>query len=360
MRILVACGSSGGHIFPALALIDSLKPSVDQILLVLPQKSRENKISITSLRIEYIHSANFTLRLSKENISGACLFLLGFLESLRIIIKFNPDVVVGFCSLNTIAVIFWAWLFRRNTIIHEQNVIPGRANFLLAKLVDKTAVSFSQTAGYLSISAKKIKLVGNPLRSELTRVKKEEALDFFGFKAEKFTLLITGGSQGSHRLNTVCFESIASLEKKDKLQIIHISGIHDFVVLKDRYTCVGVAYKIFDFFPTMQYAYSIADLVISRAGATTIAELQRFGIPAILVPYPYAYAHQLANARVLESAKAALIIKDEELNVERLNGQLLQFMENPAKLDVMRRAYAEFKPLDAASLLAKEVFDFYR
>ena len=358
MRILIVTGSSGGHIFPAAALIDSLKGCSSRILLVLPKKSKENKIPVNLVKIKYIHTANLTLSLSRKNISGALFFLLGAWESLRIIIEFKPDVVVGFGSLNTVALVFWAWLFRINTIIHEQNVIPGRANRLLAKLADKIAVSFSQTAGYLNISAKKIRLVGNPLRRELVRLKKDEALNFFGFKEGRFNILITGGSQGSHKLNTVVFESISAFERKDDLQVIHISGISDFALLKNKYASSGISYKIFDFFPAMQYAYSIADLVICRAGATTIAELQKFGIPALLVPYPFAYAHQSANARALESIGSALIINDEELSAEKISDCLREFLKNPDKLEAMRRAYAKILIPDAASLLAKEVLDF--
>jgi len=326
--------------------------------LVLPQKSKENKIPVDLVKIEYIHTTNLTLSLSKKNILGAYFFLLAIFESLRIIIRFKPDVAVGFGSLNTVPLIFWAWLFRIKTIIHEQNVIPGRANRLLAKLADKIAVSFSQTANYLNISAGRITLVGNPVRKELVRLNKESALDFFGFKKARFNILITGGSQGSHKLNTVFFESISAFKKKDDLQIIHISGIQDFALLQNKYSSLGLSCKIFDFLPAMQYAYSLADLVICRAGATTIAELQQFGVPAILVPYPFAYAHQLANARVLESIKAAIIINHEELSAERLSDELLEFLENPSKLESMRQAYVKIKILDAASLLAKEVLNF--
>ncbi|MDD5120641.1 MAG: undecaprenyldiphospho-muramoylpentapeptide beta-N-acetylglucosaminyltransferase [Candidatus Omnitrophica bacterium] len=358
MRVLIASGSSGGHIFPALALINSLKEPSIRILLVLPQKAKENKIPVNAVTTEYIHTVNLTLSLSKKNILGAFIFLLAAWESLRIILRFKPEVVVGFGSLNTVALIFWAWLFRINTIVHEQNVIPGRANRLLSKIADKIAVSFIQTAGYLNVSGRKVFLVGNPVRRELVKLDQKEALEFFGFKEGKFNLLITGGSQGSHKLNTVVFETIAALKVKDAFQVVHISGSQDFAELKSRYASLAVPHKIFDFFPNMQYAYSASDLVICRAGATTIAELQKFAIPAVLVPYPYAYAHQLANARALEITKAAVIINDQELNVEKLSRLLIDFLENPAKLTEMRSAFKVIGISDAAGLLAKEVLSF--
>jgi len=119
-------------------------------------------------------------------------------------------------------------------------------------------------------------------------------------------LLITGGSQGSCKLNAVCFEAISASKIKDQLQIIHICGVQDFAVFKEKYASTGLTYQLFDFFTSMQYAYSLADLIICRAGATTIAELQRFKLPAVLIPYPFAYAHQLANAKALGDLKAAL------------------------------------------------------
>lgn len=355
MRVLIVTGSSGGHIFPALALIDSLNNLCDEALLVLPKKIRDNNIPVGSARVKYIHTAALSFNLNSKNISAVYLFLLGAWESLRIIIKFKPEVVVGFGSLNTIPLIFWAWLFRRKTIIHEQNVIPGRANRLLAKLVDRVAVSFSQTNKYLNISAAKIALTGNPIRKDLIRINKKEALDFFKFKEGKFNILITGGSQGSHKLNSICFEVVSACKKRDDLQIIHISGMRDFNLLKEKYGALNLAYKLYDFFSPMQYAYSAADLVICRSGAATIAELERFVIPAVLIPYPFAYAHQEANARVLGDLKAALIIKDEELSAEKLADKLNEFLANPEKLEAMRQAYAQIKPLDGVSLLLGEV-----
>lgn len=357
MRILIVTGSSGGHIYPALALIDSLQGLANNLLLVLPKKNQHNFIPSGALRVEYIPAVSLSFNLSGKNIKGAYLFLSGAWQSLRIVIKFKPEVVVGFGSLNTVALVFWAWLFRIKTMIHEQNVVPGKANCLLAKLVDRVAVSFNQTKNYLDISGKKIITTGNPLRKDLIQIDRKKALDFFGFTDGKFNILITGGSQGSHRLNTVCSEAVSISQKKDNFQVIHITGPGDFPVLQKKYRALNLTSKVFEFLPTMQYAYSVADLVICRAGATTVAELQRFAIPAILIPYPFAYAHQKANACLLEELKAALVIKDEELAAENLTDRLDDLLMNPDKLTAMRKAYGQQIPADAASLLAQEVLN---
>jgi UDP-N-acetylglucosamine--N-acetylmuramyl-(pentapeptide) pyrophosphoryl-undecaprenol N-acetylglucosamine transferase len=356
MKVLIATGSSGGHIFPAVALMEALRKSGAQVLLVLPQKNQQNNFLVAAGQVEYIPAVNFSLKLSRMNLVGSYLFLCCAWKSLRIIIKFKPEVVVGFGSLNTVALIFWAWLFRIKTMLHEQNVICGRANRLLAKLVDRVAVSFSQTCSDLDIAPEKIVLTGNPLRLDMCRVDKKEALDFFGFKEGKLTILVTGGSQGSHRLNVVCLEALAAYQKNIELQVIHICGAQDLGVLGTGYASSALQYKLFDFLLRMQYAYSVADLVICRAGATTIAELQKFKIPAILIPYPFAYAHQSANAFVLEKIKAAWVIRDQEFTPEKLKAVLNELLLDPQKLVAMRQAYdAQLAVSDAAGLLAKEV-----
>ena len=357
MRVLIVTGSSGGHIFPALALADSLKNSGQNVLLVLPEDEGKNKIPIDFAQIKYIRAAKLSFSLNKKNILGVYFFLLGAWQALRIIINFKPLVVVGFGSLNCISLVFWAWLFRVKTIIHEQNVVCGRANRLLSKLVDKVAVSFSKTRNYLDISGEKIVLTGNPLRKDLVPLDKKAALDYFKFKEGKFTILIIGGSQGAHRLNAACFESLSIYQQKDDLQIIHVSGIQDFSWLKGQYACTNLAYKLFDFLAAMRYAYSASDLIICRAGATTIAELQKFRVPALLIPYPFAYAHQSANAQILENIGAAEVLLDSGLSADKIKERLQEYFCNNEKLKAMQEAYKKLPVLDATTMLANEVLN---
>lgn len=355
MRVLIVTGSSGGHIFPAIALLEALNSSAQEALLVLPQKSRQDKIAVAPGQIKYIPAANLSFNLNRKNIFALYFFLSGAWASLRIIVKFKPDLVVGFGSLNTIALIFWAWLFRIKTMVHEQNVICGRANKLLVKLVDKVAISFSQTRNYLNIAPFKIVLTGNPLRRGCFRVDKKKAEDFFKFKEGKFTILIMGGSQGSHRINAAWMEVLSACQKKDDLQLIHICGTQDFTWLAAEYAALPLTCKLYDFFYQMEYAYSVADLVICRAGATTIAEIQKFNLPALLIPYPFAYAHQLANAQVLADVGAAEVMFDAELSADKLKASLDAYFCNCEKLQRMKKAYQKLPVLDATERLMSEV-----
>jgi UDP-N-acetylglucosamine--N-acetylmuramyl-(pentapeptide) pyrophosphoryl-undecaprenol N-acetylglucosamine transferase len=355
MRVLIVTGSSGGHIFPALALAESLKSRSNELLLVLPKKSQGNSITIEFVDVKYIYAATLGFKLNSKNIVGLFCFLAGAWEGLLIILKFKPDVVVGFGSLNTIALIFWAWLFRIKTIIHEQNVIPGRANCLLAKLVDKVAVSFSQTNNYLNVADEKIVLTGNLVRNSLIKINRKQALDFFKFKEGKFNILITGGSQGSAKLNSVCLQALAAFQNKEKLQIVHIVGSGDSALLKTKYDAANLDYRLFEFSSQMQYAYSFADLIICRSGASTVAELAKFRVAAILVPYPFAYAHQLANAKILEDIGAAEVLLDADLTFQKLNDKLQTYCFNDEKLKKMQEAYQKILVLDAATNLANAV-----
>lgn len=355
MRVLIVTGLSGGHIYPALALADFLKDSKQNVLLVLPDDGRKSRISVNFAQIEYIHAARLSFGLNKNNLLNVYLFLLGSWQVLRIIIKFKPLVVVGFGSLNSISLIFWAWLFRIKTIIHEQNVVCGKANRLLSKFVDRVAVSFNQTRNYLNISDEKIVLTGNPLRLDLVEVERKVALDFFKFKEGRFNILITGGSQGAHKLNTICLGALSTFQNKIDLQVMHICGTQDFNELSKGYLSTTLNYQLFDFFKQMQYAYSIADLIICRAGATTIAELAKFKVPAILVPYPFAYAHQLTNAQVLSNIGAAEILLDEDLTIDKIKERLKSYFADREKLKAMRMGYQKLPVLRATEKLASEV-----
>lgn len=357
MRVLLATGSSGGHIFPALALMRQLKQSGADVLMVLPKKENGVIFSAGKDEVLYIRASGLSLKLNAKNIKAAYSFLAGAWQSLKIVINFKPDVCVGFGSLETLALMFWSWLFRIKTMIHEQNVIPGKANCLMSGFVDKVAVSFTETAGYIKVSGLRLAVTGNPLRGEMSRVDRTKALEFFGLDAGKFNVLVTGGSQGSHKLNDVCSEALCACCGKSGLQVVHICGPQDSSRLRQVYQRAAIAHKVFEFLGDMQYAYSMADLAICRAGATTIAELRRFRVPALLVPYPFAYAHQSANARLLKDLGACIVVDDNDLDSGKLSGILEGLLEDPGKLEAMRMAYGEGEGDDAVVLLAREVFD---
>ncbi|MCX5712804.1 MAG: glycosyltransferase, partial [Candidatus Omnitrophica bacterium] len=202
MKILVASGSSGGHIFPAMSLLDNLKnnPGVETIL-VIPYSSKRNNIDSASYNTVFISIENIRFRPVWRIFSSAFNFMKGSLQSLIILTRFRPDIVVCFGSISSVPILLWAWLFRARTMIHEQNVIPGKANRFLAGFADKIAVSFPQSINCFKSSKDKVVVTGNPLRKSIVRIERAKAVDFFGFSLKKFTVAAMGGSFGCRRIN---------------------------------------------------------------------------------------------------------------------------------------------------------------
>jgi UDP-N-acetylglucosamine--N-acetylmuramyl-(pentapeptide) pyrophosphoryl-undecaprenol N-acetylglucosamine transferase len=252
--------------------------------------------------------------------------------------EFRPEVVIGFGTIDTVPLLLFAWFFRIKTIIHEQNVIPGRANILLSKFVDKVAISFGETRKYLNNN--KILLTGNPIRKEMVYIDKSVAKDFFAFKENAFTILIMGGSQGSYRINRAILDAFDYFGKeRASLQIIHISGVEDYNELLSAYNDLRLEVRLFPFLREMEYAYSLADLAICRAGATTISELIYFKLPALLVPYPFARRHQEGNAGLLEKIGAAIVVEDSKLDGKILSEIIEGFLIDSEKARAMRSNY---------------------
>ncbi len=357
MRILVVTGASGGHIFPAIAFLENLKTRLAdaETLLLLPRNNAARGIDAKVLKVSYISITAVKAAFTFKNIAALYNFCKGSLETFFIILEFRPDRVVGFGSLASIPAILLAWLFRTKSVIHEQNVIPGWANRLLGVFADKIAVSFAKTGEYFPRYKNKVVLTGNPLRRGLARVEKKTARDFFQLNPDRFTILAIGGSQGSSSINAGFFKAVSALSDKFDFQVIHIAGEKDYLLLKDAYQGLKIEHRIFGFFEAMQYAYSASDLAVSRAGATSIAELIFFRVPAIISPYPYAWQHQVANAEILRNAGAAVIVEDEELAGDKLAQNIASLMSNRGKLDQMRSAYADILLPQAEDLLVQEI-----
>ncbi|MCX7661591.1 MAG: undecaprenyldiphospho-muramoylpentapeptide beta-N-acetylglucosaminyltransferase, partial [Candidatus Omnitrophica bacterium] len=203
-----------------------------------------------------------------------------------------------------------------------------------------------ETRNYLRGYREKVFLTGNPLRQKLEKLEKERAISFLGLSSQKFTFLVMGGSQASRAINRIFMEAIKDFEFKEKIQVVHLCGKEDKYALENFYRELNLEAKVFSFFAQMQYLYSVADLAISRAGATTIAELIEFRLPAVLIPYPYADGHQLLNARVLEDIGSAVVIPEDELSSQRLKERLRQFIASPELIKRMSLNYERFKNLN--------------
>ena len=326
-KVMVVAGGSGGHVFPAIGFCQELKEthpdSVDIVFVTMADKKA----------VEFIPK-EFNPIFLRARKSPLGLLKLVF-SSFSLVFKTDPQVVFGFGGYMSVPFVILAKLLGKKTIIHEQNVVPGRANRFLSGLVDKIAVSFPGTQNYLKRQKKKIYLSRYPLRQSLKVMDKQEALGFFGFQDGCFTIFVVGGSQGAHRVNEKFLDALKENKNLYRLQIIHVAGSRDFSHVEKVYRALSVRSKVFAFLPEMNYAYSIADLVISRSGAGCIHEIMHFGLPSILIPYPYAGGHQMENAKVLAQRGAAILLAEDKMTPQLVNGLLDIFVDDRIRRKAM-------------------------
>jgi UDP-N-acetylglucosamine--N-acetylmuramyl-(pentapeptide) pyrophosphoryl-undecaprenol N-acetylglucosamine transferase len=330
MKIIIACGGTGGHIFPGISLYRALKKKRSDVDILLITDRRAVSTSIITEEIPHIFISILPLRFefNLQNTLFVLKLFIGIFQSLRILLRFKPDVVVGFGGYASFSLVFFARFFRIRTVIHEQNVKPGRANLILSYIVDKIAVGFIRTKNYFDINASKVKFTGNPLRQDLVRIEKFRACEYLGLPSDKFIILVTGGSQGAHKINIVFLKTACLITDRADFGIVHLCGEHDRIFLEQGYKDLSIKARVFTFFQSMEYAYSAADIVVSRAGATTISEICFFGLPSILIPYPFVHRHQIKNAAYLCENNAAYLIEERGLYPEMLKGKILELFNN--------------------------------
>lgn len=268
----------------------------------------------------------------------------------RLIRQFKPDVAVGMGGFASVPATLMAKMRRVPVVLHEQNSVPGRANRLLSGLAKVVAVSFQESERFFR-NKRKVVLVGNPVRDSIERLDSYEAASYLGADPDKPTVLVFGGSRGARSINNAVKQMLD--EGLTGYQLLHLTGTSEYASFEDLRTD---NYLPFGYMEKMEYALSAADLVVSRAGASTISETAFMGIPAIMIPYPYATDdHQLANARALEVRGAAKVILDSELDGRILNENIKAILYNEKLSETMSEAMQSFASGDAAFKLARLV-----
>ena len=353
MKVVIATGGGGGHLYPALSLAEELNSRQADILFAVNRLVPS--LTAKGYRFERILTFPAPYGFSFKIFAFLTVLPIGFLQSFFLLKKFKPGVVVGFGGYFSFPVVLAAVILKVPTLIHEQNVLPGRANRLLSKFVKRIAVGFEEAGKYFK--DKPTVVTGNPIREDALNSApgREKALKEFGLEADRFTILVMGGSQGASGLNVLFIYALLRIEDRKGLQIIHLTGERDYEVIKADYGALTLKYKIFSYLDRMELAYCLADLVISRAGASTISELTALGLPAILIPYPGAGAHQSKNAGYLAAHGAAIVLEEENSNPTRLKVVLTGLLKDRKKLKSMARASKALGRLGAAGKLADEV-----
>lgn len=341
-RVLIAAGGTGGHFYPAIALAKKLRERNVDVLFVI----KENALTVESLKKENLRYRS----ISVAPWLGQSLFKLPFLllstlgaarECSRILRDFRPQRTVGFGAYISFPAVLASYFAGIPVLIHEQNPAPGWANRASGFLAKKVAVSFEETLRHFGDKAV---LTGNLVREELFRGDRAAALAKFGLKPDRKTLFVFGGSAGAKSINRAVTAALPKLEAlRNRIQFLHLTGSSEETkAVTEKYRELNFHAAVRDYSHEMDSGYACADLVVSRAGATTLTELAALRIPAIVVPYPFAGAHQEKNARVLTEVGAAILVRESENFEAELAARLQEILNAPEKLARMASAYQKF------------------
>ncbi|TMJ04927.1 MAG: undecaprenyldiphospho-muramoylpentapeptide beta-N-acetylglucosaminyltransferase [Alphaproteobacteria bacterium] len=350
--VLLAAGGTGGHLFPAQALADALNRRGIEVDLATDERATRYGQDFPARETHVIPSATIRGRDPISLARTAGVLGLGAMKALLLLRRIRPAAVVGFGGYPTLPPVLAATLRRIPTVIHDANAVLGRANKLLSSRVTAIATSFPGVALDAPLAAKAT-FTGNPVRPMViaAAVQPYAAPEVKG----SFRLLITGGSQGARVMADVVPAAIARLapELRVRLAVVQQARPEDEQRVRETYAQLGVNAEVAPFFADLPARIADAHLVVSRSGASTVAELAAIGRPSILVPLPHALDQdQLANANVLGQAGGTLILQQDDFTAERLAGEIAGLAAEPAKLSAMAVHAKSAGVLDAADRLA--------
>jgi UDP-N-acetylglucosamine--N-acetylmuramyl-(pentapeptide) pyrophosphoryl-undecaprenol N-acetylglucosamine transferase len=359
VNAVIAAGGTGGHIFPGLALADALKRTAPDtaVTFVGTERGLEKRlVPEAGYPLRYVDMVPFT-GVGKVTLPFA--LARAALQSRKLLKAERADVAVGMGGYASIPLIVGARLAGVPALIHESGAIAGRANRVAGLLTHNVALAFDEAAHQFKGRARTVGMPLNPQIADFDRVAlRAEARTAFGLAARVTMVLVSGGSQGSARLNEAAVGMAGRWKDRDDVRIVLKAGAANADEVSRRLSENGgtrVA-QVVSFFDRMDHAYAAADLMVSRAGAGTVAELAAVGLPSILVPYPYAPDdHQAVNASVLTKAGAAVMVRDEDATADRLAPMVEELLADPERLRRMGQAMGGLARPRAADEIADEL-----
>jgi UDP-N-acetylglucosamine--N-acetylmuramyl-(pentapeptide) pyrophosphoryl-undecaprenol N-acetylglucosamine transferase len=350
LHVAVSCGGTGGHTFPGLAVAEELKKRGHRVTLWMAGKDVEiQAVQEWDGPVEIVPSEGFQSGWSPRSLLTLWRLFCAVLHGVPRMRKDRPDVILGMGSYASVGPLAAAVLLRVPRVLHEANVLPGRANRLFARGARAVGIAFEATRHWLKHG--RLIYTGMPLRPALIAAVEPDADPEF---EQELHVLVTGGSGGARALNERVPAALTAAHRAGyRLQVVHLTGRSDPEPVKKQYDAAGIPNQTQAFSHAMADLYRQSHLVIARAGASTCAELTLFRRPALLVPFPHAAGnHQMFNARVLEQAGAADLIPEEELTEQWLQDYLRGLFDHPHRLERMRRAAERLAAPDAVSRLA--------
>ncbi len=359
LKVVMAGGGTGGHLFPGIAIAQELmaRNSQNEVVFASTGNQFEQRVlSKMNLALERITVEGIKGRGLWNQVKSICKLPKGIIQSMRIVIRFKPNLIVGLGSYSAGPVVLAAWLLRKKIVLHEQNLLPGITNRMLARFAVRIFVSFEDTK--VRFAPQKVQFTGNPVRHDILNyaghhVAEEER----EARQKRFTILIIGGSQGAHRINLAVIEALEYLTIKEKLAFVHQTGAADEKTVKDAYGGHHITSQVGSFFDHMAALYQDADLIICRAGATTVAEITALGKAVIFIPFPYAADnHQVLNAQSLSKCGAAEMILEKDLNGNILAEKIQYYASHPEAVSGMALKAREFGNPNAAKDIVDECY----
>ncbi len=357
MRVVFATGGTGGHLYPAIAVAEKMQERAGsfQPLFV---GNRSGMELIDSRKYGFRSRSIISRSIRGRSLPGVIATLIslaaGTVQSLFILARFKPDLVMGFGGYASAAVVIASVLLRRRIVLQEQNSIPGTTNRLLARTALRIYLGFENAGRFLGDrEAEKSIFTGNPLRRDITSPYSGDARKAFGLRTDIPVLLVFGGSQGARSLSRAAAEYFL---ENPQVQGIIQTGRAEYGRVAELLSGVGSRVFIAEYISNIREAYEAADMALARAGALSVSELAAVGLPSILVPYPHATDdHQTLNARYLEEGGGAVLIKDRYLYGDGLNEVINKIIDDKSKLESMGRAAKEKGIPGAASLIVDDI-----
>lgn len=359
MNVVIAAGGTGGHVFPALALADTLvrDHGADVRFIGSSDGQEVTRVPAAGYRFDAVAAAPFVREVSLRAAKAPMIAVRSVLACAPLVR--GADVAVGMGGYVSVPPILAARRQHIPIVLHEPNAVPGLANRLLARSATAIAIAFEDARGRLPGGAR-VETIGYPVRRAILEAPTrrgalvEEARTLLDLDAVRRTVLVTGGSQGALHLDQVVARALPSFAEREDVQLVVLTGhAHEAVVAGPAERASGVRVRVLPFLDRMELAYAVADLVVARSGATTLCELAICGLPSILVPYPHATEnHQHANARELARVGAAVVVLDSDLTPSVLTEQVFGLMDDPRRLAAMGARAREWAKPDAAERFA--------
>jgi UDP-N-acetylglucosamine--N-acetylmuramyl-(pentapeptide) pyrophosphoryl-undecaprenol N-acetylglucosamine transferase len=360
LKVLIAGGGTGGHIYTGIALAEELKSRISncQSLFVGTRKGLERRIvPQEGYPIKYINVRGLKGKGLVETVRNLIVLPVSIFQSLLILLRFKPGLVIGVGGYASGPVCWTAAKLRIPVVIVEQNSIPGITNRMLSKYASFAAIAYEKARPYLKC---RCEMTGVPLRARFYK-DAEDKRSYEEIKDGLKTVLIIGGSQGAHGINKAMINAASDLrDLKDKVKIVHQTGEKDYANTVSAYKAAGLNAEVYDFIFDIQNYFRTAAFVISRAGAIATAEITYMGVPAVFVPLPNSiYDHQLHNAGELVERGAALMIKEEDFTPERIANLFREFIIG-VSLETLRRGMSEISKINSSRLVIDRAMELLK